>query len=239
MFLLLLIAGTIYIMRTNPDVAPWQRSDGGVFGTVYHFTYQHRDNCDSVLVRAMQRVDGSLSMFNDQSTLSRINDNRTDTCDALFGEMFALATEVSRKTDGAFDVTVAPLVHAWGFGRKRGVLPDSATVDSLRALVGWQRVKLEGHRVVKDDARMVMDFSAIAKGYGCDMVARALDSLGVQNYMVEIGGEVVVRGHNPKGKSWQVGVSKPNDDTNGGQALQTIMSCRDEAMATSGNYRNY
>ena len=150
------------------------------------------------------------------------------------------AQVIYEESHGAFDPTVAPLVNAWGFGFKSGIDVTTSTIDSLRSLIGMSRISLIDGHVVKDDQRIMLDFSAIAKGYGSDRVARVLDSCGVQNYMVEIGGEVVVRGHNRNGNPWGIGINKPIDDSlSTNQELQTVLRLTDCAIATSGNYRNF
>ena len=185
----------------------------------------------------------ALSPFNPQSTITQVNNNKDVTAgdDKMFREVFEKALSVSAATDGAFDITVAPLVNAWGFGFKNGTTPDSSQVDSLRALVGYEKVSMERNgRVVKADARMMLDCGAIAKGYGCDVVARLLRYHDVENFIVEIGGEVVSRGKNASGAPWRVGVARPTDDT---LAVETereaVINVTDMAMATSGNYRNF
>jgi thiamine biosynthesis lipoprotein len=190
---------------------------------------------------ALKDVDQSLSMFNQQSIISRVNRGEDVEVDSLFKRVFLLSRQVSEATDGAFDITVAPLVNAWGFGFKNGSLPDSAAVDSLRALVGWQRVTLTPeNRIHKEDAGIILDCSAVAKGFGVDVVADLLRSKGIENFMVEIGGEVVVSGKNPKGEAWHIGVNKPDDDpTSSNRELETVLTLDNQALATSGNYRNF
>ena len=248
-FLFLLMAGTVWAIRRHgketsravqTEAMQWYRQEGSVFGTLYHVTYEAETDLQPALVAALDSVDGSLSMFNEHSTLRRINDNVDMQTDSMFCTLFRLATQVSEATGGAFDVTVAPLVNAWGFGYKNGKLPDEAQTDSLRQLVDYRRVSLCEGKVVKEDPRMVMDFSAIAKGFGCDVVAEVFRTRGSKNFMVEIGGEIVVQGHNDKGQPWRVGVNKPvEDDKNPNHELQEILHLTDGAMATSGNYRNF
>lgn len=239
--LLLFALGTFLIIHRHNAPAPFQKEEGAVFGTIYHLTYQAKESLQDSIETRLAQVDASLSMFNPQSVISRINQNEDVEVDALFRRVFKLSQLVSEATDGAFDITVAPLVNAWGFGFKHDALPDSSQVDSLRALVGWERVTLtdEG-RVRKADPRMVLDCSAVAKGFGVDVVADYLRSRGVSNFMVEIGGEVIVSGTNPNGDMWRVGVNKPDDDsTSTNHELQTVLPLTDCAMATSGNYRNF
>lgn len=238
-FLTLLVVGTVLIIRQQRSM-PYQKSTDFIFGTTYHITYQ----CDSDLTQSIKaellKVDASLSPFNKESVITAVNENRDVQLDEMFKEVFNLAMDISKETDGAFDITVAPLVNAWGFGFKNGSQPSSHQVDSLLQLVGYKKVSMVDGKVKKRDSRIMLDCSAIAKGYGTDRVARLLQNRGVQNYMVEIGGEVVTSGVNPERLPWKIGVTKPTDDSlNTGHELQTILNLTDKAMATSGNYRNF
>jgi thiamine biosynthesis lipoprotein len=148
--------------------------------------------------------------------------------------------QISKETDGAFDITVAPLVNAWGFGFKNGIEPTSEQVDSLMQIIGYQKVSLSAGKVTKTDDRVMLDCSAIAKGYGTDVVARLLRSKGITNFMVEIGGEIVTSGVNAENQPWRVGITKPVEDPMGTTGeVQSIVKITDKAMATSGNYRNF
>lgn len=238
-FLTLLVVGTILIIRQQ-NSTPYQKSSDFIFGTTYHITYQ----CDSDLTQSIKaellKVDASLSPFNKESVITAINDNKDVRPDEMFKEVFSLAMDISKETDGAFDITVAPLVNAWGFGFKNGSQPSRHQVDSLLQLVGYEKVSMVDGKVKKQDPRIMLDCSAIAKGYGTDRVARLLQNRGVQNYMVEIGGEVVTCGINPERVPWKIGVTKPTEDSlNTGHELQTILNLTNKAMATSGNYRNF
>ena len=238
-FLTLLVVGTILIIRQQHSM-PYRKTSDFIFGTTYHVTYQ----CDSDLTQSIKaellKVDASLSPFNKESVITAVNENKDVQLDDMFKEVFNLAMDISKDTDGAFDITVAPLVNAWGFGFKNGSQPSSHQVDSLLQLVGYEKVSMVDGKVMKQDPRIMLDCSAIAKGYGTDRVARLLRSRGIQNYMVEIGGEVVTSGVNPDRVPWKIGVTKPTDDSlNIGHELQTVLNVTDKAMATSGNYRNY
>ena len=238
-FLVLLIVGTVLIIRQQRST-PYQKSADFIFGTSFHVTYQ----CDSDLTESIKtelmKFDASLSPFNEESVISAINNNKEVRPDQMFIEVFNLAMGISKDTDGAFDITVAPLVNAWGFGFKNGSQPSKQQVDSLMQIVGYQKVRLTDGIVMKHDPRIMLDCSAIAKGYGTDRVAKLLRSRGVENFMVEIGGEIVTRGVNPDRKPWKIGVTKPTDDSlHVGHELQTILNVTNKAMATSGNYRNF
>ena len=238
-FLTLLIVGTILIIRQQQST-PYQKDSGTIFGTTYHITYQYDEDLQEEIVNKLQEVDDALSMFNKESIISKVNNNQPAVLNDMFVEVFQLAKEISKDTDGAFDITVAPLVNAWGFGFKNEQMPDKHAVDSLRALVGHQKVSYDGKKIVKKDPRITLDCSAIAKGYGVDVVARLLDKKDIKNYLVEIGGEVVTKGISEKRLPWKIGVTKPSEDalTESGE-LQTILNVTDKAMATSGNYRNF
>lgn len=237
--LVLLIIGTIFIVRQQRNM-PYQHDEGQVFGTFYHITYQNDSSIQKDITAELAKVDSALSMFNKESVISRINRGENVETNAMFDNVFTLAEKISGETGGAFDITVAPLVNAWGFGFKTGNQPTKAAIDSLRAIVGYQKVSLHSKHIIKKDPRVMLDCSAIAKGYGCDVVARLLERRGIKNYMVEIGGEVVTNGISEKRLPWKIGVTKPTDDSLATNTeLQTVLNVKDRAMATSGNYRNF
>lgn len=238
-FLLFLIIGSIYVISTQKQI-PFQKEEGTVFGTFYHVTYQCDSSLQHEIAAELQKVDASLSPFNKNSVISRINRNEDMRPDSMFTEVFNLSRLISMNTDGAFDITVAPLVNAWGFGFKNSSNVTKELVDSLLHFVGYKKVRITDGCVVKDDPRIILDCSAVAKGYGSDAVARLFDRKGIKNYMIEIGGELVIKGMNPKNQKWSVGIQKPTDDTLHLQNdLQTILKITNRAMATSGNYRNF
>ena len=236
-FLLLLIIGTVVILKKQP---PFRTNEGMVFGTIYKITYQHNDDLQNDIKAAMMEVDNSLSPYNPSSIITRINHNEDTVLNEHFVHVFNLAQQISSETEGAFDITVAPLVNAWGFGFKHSIDIEPSVIDSLRQFVGYQKIKLEDGKIIKEDERTMLDCSAIAKGYGVDRVARLLDQKGVKNYMVDIGGEVVLKGKNPRMKNWRIGINKPVEDSlSVNQELQTILEVSDVGMATSGNYRKF
>ena len=255
--LLVLIVGTVYIIMTRDNKGkneaatevqqgkPWaatdiQRSEGSVFGTIYHLTYQSAKPLQEGIDNALKEVDASLSPFNKESVITAINNNTSTDTNAMFVEVFTLAQEVSKETGGAFDITVAPLVNLWGFGFKNIDNVSQEKVDSLLPFVGYQKVKLVEGKIQKEHPETMLDCSAIAKGYGVDAVGKYLETQGISNYMVEIGGEVRVRGFNPRGELWHVGINKPNDDPASiNNDIEQVIQITQLAMATSGNYRNY
>ena len=238
-FLTLLVIGTILIIRQQRSI-PYHTDKGGIFGTFYTVTYQSEENLQKEIVAELMKVDSALSMFNEQSIISHINREKGGEANEMFMEVFHKAMEVSKETDGAFDITVAPLVNAWGFGFKDGEMPTRHQVDSIRRFIGWQKVSATGNTIKKSDRRVMLDCSAIAKGYGVDMVAQLLKSKGITNYMVEIGGEVITSGISPRRVPWRIAVIKPTDDTlSVNNERQAVLNVTDKAMATSGNYRRF
>ncbi len=236
-FLLFLIIGTIVILKKQP---PFRKDQGLVFGTKYEVTYQSNEELRSEIEAELKKVDNSLSPFNKQSIITRVNQNEETELDSFFVHVFHLAQQISEETGGTFDITVAPLVNAWGFGFKQSTGVEPHVIDSLHNIIGYRKVALEDGRIVKEDPRLMLDCSAIAKGFGVDAVARLLEKKGIQNYMVNIGGEVVVRGKNPRMNNWQIGINKPIEDSlSMNQELQTVLAISNVGMATSGNYRNF
>jgi FAD:protein FMN transferase len=217
-------------------------NEGPVYGTYYHIVYESPGNRDfhEELREKLAEYDLSFSTFNPASTLSRINQNEEVVPDEWFIRCYKRSMEISELTGGAFDITVAPLVNAWGFGFRHKENITQQLIDSLLILTGYRKVKLSDGQIIKEDPGIMLDMSAIAKGYTCDLIGDFLRSKGCRNYMVEIGGEVVAKGINAKGRPWSIGISKP-DDTGLliSQEIQAIVKLPDRALATSGNYRNF
>lgn len=238
-FFLFLLVGTVVILKNHQveQCAPYRIAEGRIFGTQYRVSYQSSEPLDSAIKSVLQEVDASLSMFNKKSTLWRINNGEDNQVDSLFCVVFNASQAVAEATNGAFDPTVAPAVNAWGFGTQQKSALTTSALDSIAALVDYRKVKLVGDTLLwRADERMKLDFGAIAKGFGVDCVAAMLQREDVANYMVEIGGEVIVSGINDKGTAWRIGIQKPTTD---GASVQDVIQLHNAAMATSGNYRNY
>lgn len=158
LWIALLVLGTIWILARHNQVTPYQTDNGLIFGTVYKVTYQCDQNLKAEIETELKRFDGSLSPFNDTATITRINRNEDIVPDTFFTNVFRRSMEISRETDGAFDITVAPLANAWGFGFKKGNFPDSAMIDSLLEMTGYEKVKLsdEGKVVKTEDRKSVV-----------------------------------------------------------------------------------
>jgi thiamine biosynthesis lipoprotein len=238
-FLTFLIIGTILIIKHQHNM-PYQHDRGSVFGTFYSITYQCDNDLQKEIEAELKKVDQALSMFNQESIISKVNRNEKVELNEMFLQVITLAQKVSQDTDGAFDITVAPLVNAWGFGFKTGDKPSGTSIDSLMSTVGYKKISLKGRQLFKENKNTMLDCSAIAKGYGSDVVAAFLKKRGIDNFMVEIGGEVVTQGISEKRVPWRIGVTKPTDDSlSVDNELQTVLNVTNKAMATSGNYRNF
>lgn len=219
---------------------PFRRTEGTIYGTYYRIVYESPKVLDKQLLKQMERVNASLSMFNPESVISRWNRNESNRTDSLFKRMYRTAERVNEKTRGAFDITVAPLVNAWGFGYKKGSLPTPGKVDTLLQWVGMDKLQWQGDSLMKRFRRTEIDASSIAKGLGVDLAAEYLEAVGVKNYMVDIGGEIRVKGRNGKKKAWRIGIDKPVEDPDLlNRSLQFIIGIEEGALATSGNYRNF
>lgn len=237
---LALLAGlTIWILADNAT-APYQKAEGRIFGTYFHITYQSSYNYNSEILKGLDTIDSTLSIFNQQSIVSRVNRNEDVKVNQMFKDIFSLAQDVSRQTDGAFDVTVAPLVNLWGFGFANRANVTQSEVDSIIKFIGYKNIALKDNKVKKDSPETMLDFGAIAKGYACDVVASILERHSVSNYIIEIGGEVRAKGQNSQNKPWTIGIEKPQDDSlRQNPELMFVLNVKDMAVATSGNYRNY
>lgn len=213
-------------------------------GTTYSIVYDNNKNISPEDLKLkveeiLHEFDMSLSLYKDSSIISRLNRNEEVVPDSFFTEVFAKSALISKMTDGAFDITVGPLVKAWGFGPDGHKNFSESKRDSLLKLVGMNKVSLVNGRLIKSDPGICLDVNAIAQGYSVDVICRYFDSLGILNYLVEIGGEVRGRG-TKAGAYWRIGIDKPVDNNlSPGETLQAIIRISDKALATSGNYRKF
>jgi thiamine biosynthesis lipoprotein len=217
-------------------------SEGPIYTTSYHVIYESPGGKDlqKGIEEKMKDLDHSLSVFNEKSIISLINQNVSFKTDRLFRKCFRKAMKISSVTEGAFDITVSPLVNAWGFGFRNKEIISQPLIDGLLRITGYQKVKLSWNYVRKQNPEIMLDASAIAKGLSVDLVSRYLLSKGCRNFMVEIGGEVFAKGVNSNKIKWRVGITKPENEIYSlDQEYQAIVSISGKALATSGNYRNF
>ena len=182
----------VNILLISCEQAPQYYEVSGRLHTPYHIKFEHTKPLDKEIDEQLKYFYHLFNAFDSTSVISQVNQNRDIRVDTLFQKVFKKALEVSAETNGAYDVTCAPLINLWGFGfsRKDSVTP--AHIDSVRQFIGFQKVRLEGDRIVKDDPRLMMNFSSLADGTVCDMIAQMLEKKGVRNYLVEFGGFVLL-----------------------------------------------
>jgi thiamine biosynthesis lipoprotein len=215
-------------------------SQGNVFHTSYHIKYEYTEPLDEKIIDELNKFDLSLNPFNKQSVIYKVNYNKNVEVDDFFINVFLKAREVSEKSNGAFDITCAPFINLWGFGFNKMDSITPQLVDSLKKYVGYEKIRLNGRKIEKDDPNIIINASAIAKGYSSDVIAQLLESHGIVNYMVEIGGEIRMKGKNPNQACWKIELTKPIDDNTGTLSeRQEVVQICEGALATSGNYRNY
>ena len=216
--------------------------DGVMLGTTLHVVADVKGVSSQELYGAVMELDreakASMSIYDPMSLLSRLNRNETDTVDRHIAFNLHLADSIGALSDGRYDVTVKPLVEAWGFaGKERTEHPN---IDSILEFVGREKVRVAGGRLVKDDPRVQLDFNSVAKGYTVDLLAALVEKYGAENYIVDIGGEVRCRGVNRQGQAWRIGVETPFDgNMSNGEYLQKRIQMTGGGMATSGNYRRF
>lgn len=216
--------------------------EGEAQGTTYHISYFDNQNRDfkPEIVQLLKDFDLSVSTYIPNSIISKINSNQENVIvDKYFIACFNKAKEVWKNTNGAFDPTVYTLVNAWGFGPEKKQKIEKTKIDSILQFVGFQLIELKGNRVIKKDPRVALDFNAFAQGYSVDVVSEFLNSKGIINYIVEIGGEVYAKGRKPDGKNWTIGIEKPIDNKESGNPIKAIAKLENKAVATSGNYRRF
>ena len=241
-FKFIILVAVLFLAGACNNRSNYISNQGFIYGTLYSIKYQSPDGKDlqAGVEEEMQKLNRSLSTFDSTSVISKVNKNEEVELDDYFLTVFNKAMEVSEITGGAFDITVAPMVNIWGFGFKHKEQVTDELIDSLKNIVGFQKIRISDNKIIKDHLSTMLDCSAIAKGFAVDVVGNYLASQGCENYMVEIGGEVVAHGKNAKGKYWSIGVTKPVDDPSPvNQDLKAIVSLKNKALATSGNYRNF
>ncbi|MGY3686122.1 FAD:protein FMN transferase [Vibrio coralliilyticus] len=220
---------------------------GPTMGTTYNIKYIESEGIPSPEVlqkevdRLLEEVNDQMSTYRKDSELSRFNQNQTSTPFEVSPQTATVVKEAIRLnglTLGALDVTVGPLVNLWGFGpeARPEVVPTDEELAARKANTGIQHLTVEGNLLTKDIPNLYVDLSTIAKGWGVDVVADYIQSQGIQNYMVEVGGEMRLKGVNREGVKWRIAIEKPSADE---RAVQEIIEPGDMAVATSGDYRIY
>ncbi len=239
--LTLLIA--LLFSSCSPDEGIYWKVQGFTQGTTYMITYKTSDstNINPVIDSLLHDFDLSLSTYIPNSIITRINDNDStahvdDKIKAVWDEAFRI-WEIS---DGDFDITVGPLINAWGFGPGMKLKMDSARIDSLMQYVGMEKLSMNDRQIIKESPGIRMDVNAIAQGYVVDVLTEYLVEEGYKDFLINVGGEIRCKGVNPAGKEWRIGVDKPVfGNAIPGQELQAVLKLKDISLASSGNYRKF
>ena len=215
--------------------------DGYAQGTTYNIIYISSDGVDyqRAIDSLLIEIDNSLSTYQKRSIISKFN--QADSIleiDQMFEDVYNTSKMVYEVSDGAFDPTIAPVVNAWGFGFQNLHSTDSATIDSLNQLVDFTKITLTGGKVIKAEKGMMLDFNAVAQGYSVDVIANLLEERGIENYLVEVGGELKAKGLNMNDTLWRIGIDRPLPGLEE-REIEAIVNLENKALATSGNYRKF
>ena len=237
--IVLLITGLLVLASCNkPQKIVLQGLAQGSYYAVTYFDEQGR-NFQHEIDSIFHAVDMSVNLWVDSSIISKVNRNEEVTLDSIFINNFNIAQEAAHLSDGYFDPTISPIVAAWGFSYKTGDSITPQLIDSLKQLVDYRKIRIENEKIVKENPSIQLDFNAIAQGYTSDLIAHFLESRGIENYLVDTGGEIMARGEKPDGKPWIVGIEKPAENWDSEQVVQTRIALRDKGLVTSGSTRKY
>lgn len=224
---------------SDKDV-PFERAEGMIWNTSWHLCWQGDPALADSVRSALDSVGHTLSVFDPNSLVSTVNRQDSTPVNSDFIQVYVMSRKINKLSDGLFDPTLAPVIDAWGFGPSHAISPDTARIDSLMNFVGIDKTRLSHDALVKENPAIAFNFSAIAKGFGCDRVGEMLAGCGVKNYLVEIGGEILAAGSNPEGHEWRVSIDRPIfSDSAIVHDSQVVIAFSDKGMATSGNYRNF
>lgn len=242
------IAALAMMTASCTESSSWRKGQGMIWNTIWNVTYLGTPDMLTAAIDTLQSVSASLSVFEPESMISVINRSDSAPADRHIKDVYDMSVAVYKKSQGMFDPTISPLIRAWGFGKGHTPTSDTARIDAILAKTGLMKTHIDHGRLYKDDRNIEFNFSAIAKGYGVDEASNALLSMGCTDFMLEVGGEIVCRGHNPDGKNWRILIETPDKEfidkyfkSNSQPELSRniVIELSDEALATSGNYRNY
>ena len=210
-------------------------------GSYFSITYYDDEGrtFEAEIDSIFKEVDNSVSLWNENSIIRKVNRNEDIVVDQIFKDNFEWARRASEFSDGAFDATIGPLVEAWGFHYKKELEMTPEMVDSIKQLVDYQKIQIIDDRVVKANPNMTLDFNAVAQGYTTDMIGNFLEIKGIYNYLVDVGGEILARGMKRNGEQWTIGIEKPAENFDSERSVQIKLKLQDKGIVTSGNYRKY
>ena len=215
--------------------------EGFTQGSYFSITYYDEegrafeDEIDSIF----KEIDNAVSLWNENSIIRKVNRNEDVVVNQIFKDNFEWARKASEFSEGSFDATIGPLVSAWGFHYKKELEMTQEMVDSIRQLVNYQNIEIVDDKVVKANPNMTLDFNAVAQGYTTDLIGKFLESKGIYNYLVDVGGEIMARGTKPNSDLWTIGIEKPAEKFDSERSVQIKVQLKDKGIVTSGNYRKY
>lgn len=228
---------------TGCNTVEKQHFFGTTQGSYYSITYYDEQNRDfhHEFDSIFKEIENTLSLWDENSVIRKVNRNDTTVVlNQIFIDNFNYAMRAAELSEGFFDPTIGPLVSAWGFHFKEGVMTMTPEiVDSLKQLVDYRKIKIEDNKVVKENPNMTLDFNAVAQGYTTDMIGDYLLSKNVNDFLVDVGGEILANGCKPNGDLWKVGIEKPAENKDDERIVQEIVELKDKSIVTSGNYRKY
>ena len=215
--------------------------EGITQGSYFSITYYDEEgrSFEHEIDSIFREVDNAVSLWNENSIIRKVNRNEDVVVNQIFKDNFEWAQKASEFSDGAFDATIGPLVSAWGFHYKKELEMTPEIVDSIRQLVGYQKIKIVDDRVVKENPNMTLDFNAVAQGYTTDLIGKFLESRDIRDYLVDVGGEIFAKGTKPNGEMWTIGIEKPAENFDSERSVQIKINLKDKGIVTSGNYRKY
>lgn len=210
----------------------------GTYYIVKYYDQEGRDFSDDIDI-LLKEFDQSLSLWVPNSVISKVNRNEKVALDQYFIDNYHLSMRIAKETNGAFDFTLGPLIEAWGFGFREKIKLNQSMIDSLKLIVGYQKVSLEGNTFIKNDERIELNFNAIAQGYSVDLISDFLIGKGIDNFLIDVGGEIISKGSKPDDIAWLVGIQKPTEDAEGAIEAQVKVELTNKAFVTSGSYRKF
>lgn len=235
-----IVSFIIILLFTSCESNSWQLSEGIVWNTVYHIQWKGSASLSDSILPMLKDIASSVSVFDNNSIVSKINRGENPTIDFHFRKILEVSKQINFNSEGAFDPTVSPLINAWGFGYEECSYPDSIRISQILKYIGIERTEIRyDHTLLRPDS-MQFNFSAIAKGYGCDVIGEMFNRNGVSNWLIEIGGEIAMSGKSRRGENWCISIDRPILSNSAEiHKSEMVISLSDCGVATSGDYRNY
>ena len=240
LFSLFILAGILFLTTCGKKEG-YHSVRGGVWSTSYHITFRGPAQLEDSIEAVLKDVGRSLSPFDSLSLVSKVNRQKETDIDIHFKKVYDISKKINELSGGAFDPTLAPLIRTWGFGQGHTPTADTLRLDSIARFIGLSKTRMEGNRLIKENKNVEFNFSAVAKGYGCDAIGAMFRRNSVKDYLIEIGGEVLASGKSPRQSEWRVGIESPDNYTGAGTGRMEYLdfiTLKNEGIATSSNLRN-